>query len=307
MLGPLRTQQRQAADQHATPGERLLLAAGEGRLGWMDQASCKGLPTERFFPEPGEGRKASEAKAICAGCEVQGPCRDLAVKAADSLDSDHGVFGGTVPTERSHLRPNRFPEPSAYRQDRKLAERAHELASRVGLRQAARELGASRDTLKNAWAHWNLSQPEAKVGYQPGRFLADRAEAQRAFRLAEKLGSVNAAAKQLGTSWPSLRKAFQCHQLGTPTPNPAAVGQRKSTAQLARHGTKRPTAPALNLCLLSSTLAPCPERAGTPARLRSGCAARRSRDPRLPGRGRHQPREPPPAAQRAASHGRQPR
>jgi WhiB family transcriptional regulator, redox-sensing transcriptional regulator len=245
VLGPLRTQQRQAADQHP-PAERLPLVAGEGRLGWMDQAACKGMATERFFPEGGEGRKASEAKAICAGCDVQGPCRDLAVKAADSLDSDHGVFGGTVPTERSHLRPNRFPEPGAYRQDRQVAERAHELASRVGLRQAAKELGVSRDTLKNAWAHWNLPQPQAKVGYQPSRFLADRAEAERAFRLAEELGSINAAARELGTTWPSLRKAFQRHQLGTPTPNPAAISQRKGTAQLARRGTKRPTAPALN-------------------------------------------------------------
>jgi hypothetical protein len=245
VLGPLRTQQRQAADQQATQAGRLPLAPGEGRLGWMDQAACKGLPTERFFPDPGEGRKASEAKAICAGCQVQQPCQELAVRAADSLESDFGVFGGTVPTERSHLRPNRFPEPSAYRQDRAVAERAHELASRVGLRQAASQLGVSRETLKNAWQHWGMPQPEGKPGIPPGRFLADRAEAERAFRLAEQLGSINAAAAELGTTWPSLRKAFQRHQLGMPTPNPAAVNQRKSTVQLARRGTKRPTAPAL--------------------------------------------------------------
>ena len=204
------------------------------------------MDTDRFFPETGEGRKASEAKAICAGCQVQQPCQDLAVRGADSQDTDHGVFGGTVATERGHLRPNRFPEPSAYRQDRQVAERAHELASRVGLRQAAQELGVSRDTLKNAWAHWNLPQPECKPTNPPSRFLADRAEAERAFRLAEQLGSINAAAAQLGTTWPSLRKAFQRHELGTPTPNPAAVNQRKSTVQLARRGGRRPTAPELD-------------------------------------------------------------
>jgi WhiB family redox-sensing transcriptional regulator len=246
VLGPLRTQQRQAADQQHIQAGRLPLAAGEGRLGWMDQAACKGLPTERFFPKGGEGRKATEAKAICAGCQVQAPCRELAVRGADSLDTDHGVFGGTVPTERSHLRPSRFPEPSAYRQERTVAERAHELASRVGLRQAAKELGVSRDTLKNAWAHWNLPQPERKPTYPPSRFLADRGEAERAFRLAEQLGSVNAAARELGTTWPSLRKAFQRHELGMPAPDPAAVGQRKSTVQLAQRGTKRPTAPELD-------------------------------------------------------------
>jgi WhiB family transcriptional regulator, redox-sensing transcriptional regulator len=246
VLGPLRTQQRRAADQPTTHVERVPLVPSEGRLGWMDQAACKGMPTDRFFPATGEGRKASEAKAICAGCQVQAPCRDLAVRGADSQDTDHGIFGGTIPTERSQLRPNRFPEPSAYRQDREVAERAHELASRVGLRQAATQLGVSRDTLKGAWAHWGLPQPQGKVGHQPSRFLADRGEAERAFRLATQLGSINAAAAQLGTTWPSLRKAFQRHQLGTPTPNPAAVNQRKSTVQLARRGGRRPTAPELD-------------------------------------------------------------
>ena len=42
------------------------------------------------------------------------------------------------------------------------------------------------------------------VGWQPSRFLADHAETERAFQLAEWLGSVNAAAQELGTTWPSL-------------------------------------------------------------------------------------------------------
>jgi hypothetical protein len=42
------------------------------------------------------------------------------------------------------------------------------------------------------------------LGWQPSRFLADRAEAERAFALAEQLGSVNAAAQELDTTWPSL-------------------------------------------------------------------------------------------------------
>jgi hypothetical protein len=35
---------------------------------------------------------------------------------------------------------------------------------------------------------------QQRVGWQPSRFLTDRAEAERAFALAEQLGSVNAAA-----------------------------------------------------------------------------------------------------------------
>jgi hypothetical protein len=38
------------------------------------------------------------------------------------------------------------------------------------------------------------------VGWQPSRFLTDRGEAERAFQLAERIGSVNAAAQELGTT-----------------------------------------------------------------------------------------------------------
>jgi hypothetical protein len=35
---------------------------------------------------------------------------------------------------------------------------------------------------------------QLRLGWQPSRFLAGRAEAERAFQLEERLGSVNAAA-----------------------------------------------------------------------------------------------------------------
>jgi hypothetical protein len=51
----------------------------------------------------------------------------------------------------------------------------------------------------------------------------NRAEAERAFALAQRLGRVNAAAAtQLDTTWPSLRKAFIRHGLGMPARNPEA-------------------------------------------------------------------------------------
>jgi hypothetical protein len=40
------------------------------------------------------------------------------------------------------------------------------------------------------------------VGWQPSQFLADRAEAEHAFAPAERLGSINAAATELGRTWP---------------------------------------------------------------------------------------------------------
>jgi hypothetical protein len=74
------------------------------------------------------------------------------------------------------------------------------------------------------------------LGWQPSRFLADRAEAEHAFALAEQLGSVNAAARELGTTWPSLRKAFQRHGLGMPERNPEAVRQRAIVTASQRGG-----------------------------------------------------------------------
>jgi hypothetical protein len=74
------------------------------------------------------------------------------------------------------------------------------------------------------------------VGWQPSRFLSDRADAERAFQLAERLGSVNAAAQELGTTWPSLRKAFTRHGLGMPARNPEAVRQRAIAAARQRSG-----------------------------------------------------------------------
>jgi hypothetical protein len=82
------------------------------------------------------------------------------------------------------------------------------------------------------------------VGWQPSRFLTDRAEAERAFALAERLGSVNAAAQELGTTWPSLRKAFTRHGLGMPARNPEAVRQRAIAAARQRSG--QPATPALD-------------------------------------------------------------
>jgi hypothetical protein len=98
------------------------------------------------------------------------------------------------------------------------------------------------------------------VGWQPSRFLSDRAEAERAFALAEWLGSVNAAAAELGTTWPSLRKAFQRHGLGMPARNPEAVRQRAIAAASRRAGS--PTAPPLDPVFAALNQGQLPARRG---------------------------------------------
>jgi hypothetical protein len=112
------------------------------------------------------------------------------------------------------------------------------------------------------------------VGWQPSRFLTDRGEAERAFQLAQHLGSVNAAAQQLGTTWPSLRKAFTRHGLGMPTPNPEAIRQRAIAA--ARQRTGQPATPSLDPVLRPSTRAPSRPESGHRPSCISGSAARSS-------------------------------
>jgi WhiB family transcriptional regulator, redox-sensing transcriptional regulator len=259
VLGPLRTAQR-TSTATTDRGERPMVVEDDGRQAWLDRAACRDSDPEQFFPVSGEQVKAAEAKAICAGCQVRDRCLELAVTAAGGIDADHGVFGGTLPGERSRLRGNTFPEPSAYRQQRELAEQAHQLAGQVGLRQAARQLGIHRDALKAAFAQWGLPALERRVGWQPSRFLSDRAEAERAFALAEELGSVNAAAQELGTTWPSLRKAFQRHGLGMPEPNPEAVRQRAIAAASQRGGLS--TAPPLDPVFAALNQGQLPARRG---------------------------------------------
>jgi hypothetical protein len=101
--------------------------------------------------------------------------------------------------------------------------------------------------------------PSNGLGWQPSRFLADRAEAEGAFRLAERLGSVNAAAAELGTTWPSLRKAFQRHGLGMPARNPEAVRQRAIDASHKRTG--RPATPGLDSVFVALNHGELPIRA----------------------------------------------
>jgi hypothetical protein len=103
------------------------------------------------------------------------------------------------------------------------------------------------------------------LGWQPSRFLTDRAEAERAFQLAEQLGSVNAAATQLGTTWPSLRKAFTRHGLGMPARNPEAVRQRAIAAARQRSG--QSATPGLDPVFAALNPGALPARERSPAEL----------------------------------------
>ena len=64
------------------------------RPSWFDQAACRGLDPEMFYPHPGE--PAEQAKAVCAGCGVRDACAELAAARGERF----GIWGGQGRNER---------------------------------------------------------------------------------------------------------------------------------------------------------------------------------------------------------------
>jgi WhiB family transcriptional regulator, redox-sensing transcriptional regulator len=228
-LSPARVRQelRRLRTGHRQPAAR---PADGGRFAWVKQAACRDTDPELFFPERGHGRQGTAAKQVCASCPVQGPCRDLAVKAASGRNEDHGIFGGTKPHERTALRHNPpFDKQKAWLGDRAQAEQAHQLALEVGPQQAAAQLGTYASTLRRAWDKWGLDYPGRP---RTSSYARDLAQAERAFRLAEELGSVTAAAEQLGASRPALRAGWERFGLGRPDTSRVRQARQPAAARL---------------------------------------------------------------------------
>jgi Transcription factor WhiB len=219
VISPLRAAHRQ---QHPISAASAADAARlEGR-GWLDLAACKDTDPELFFPERGEQAKAQAAKQVCATCQVQPQCRDLAVRTASSREEDHGIFAATTPHQRSGLRGNPVPAPSVWYTDRAAAEQAHRLAVQVGPVAAAERLGTATSTLARAFAKWGLDYPGRP---RASAFARDPERAREAFALAEHLGSVKAAVRQLGSSRPAVVAGWRRFGLGMPdTSHPAVTG-----------------------------------------------------------------------------------
>ncbi|HEX6597167.1 MAG TPA: WhiB family transcriptional regulator [Acidimicrobiales bacterium] len=70
-------------------------------VAWRQEAACRGLETDIFFPLTEE--EAAEAKAVCATC----PVRDLCLEYALITRQDDGVWGGLTETERRRVRRRR--------------------------------------------------------------------------------------------------------------------------------------------------------------------------------------------------------
>jgi WhiB family transcriptional regulator, redox-sensing transcriptional regulator len=73
------------------------MSASTGR-NWYTLAACTRIPTDLFFPQPGED--SAPAKALCARCRVRRPCFNYAMAHPEL----YGVWGGTSSEERALLR-----------------------------------------------------------------------------------------------------------------------------------------------------------------------------------------------------------
>lgn len=190
--------------------------------GWRDQAACLDEDPELFFPDKGEWAKARQAKAVCQGCAVRGPCLHDALNGPQATNDETGIFGGTTPRERRGLRRRTWTgAPVAATRDRGLLLQALERARQVGREQAASELGVSRVALTKAWERFGLEPPPRRVGGRvpPSRFYNDRAAAEAILARAQEVG-ISAAAREAGVSRIALDSAWRRWGLERPAVPP---------------------------------------------------------------------------------------
>lgn len=82
------------------------MTAIQDALDWRTLAACMSADPDLFFPISTSGPALSQveqAKAICAGCQVQQLCLDFALETGQV----HGVWGGSTAEERQRVRQRR--------------------------------------------------------------------------------------------------------------------------------------------------------------------------------------------------------
>jgi WhiB family redox-sensing transcriptional regulator len=104
---------------------------------WRQEAACRGVDLDLFYPERGES--ADPAREVCAACPVRQPCLEYAL----SNRITHGIWGGLTERER---RPLQSEWVQAARRDR---DRAILAADAAGYTTAAigRSFGLSHTSV----------------------------------------------------------------------------------------------------------------------------------------------------------------
>lgn len=96
---PMGGTQRQRDDRpHLRAELRKSMVARRAQT-WRDDAACKGMDPDLFFPQRGES--AREAKAVCATCPVIDPCREA------GMNERFGVWGSLGERQRIPMRRQR--------------------------------------------------------------------------------------------------------------------------------------------------------------------------------------------------------
>jgi WhiB family redox-sensing transcriptional regulator len=74
---------------------------------WYEEANCKGMNGDIFFPEVpiGISHKGlfDEAKKVCSTCPVKKRCLDFAMAMEVNDIRRFGIWGGLTPRERDSL------------------------------------------------------------------------------------------------------------------------------------------------------------------------------------------------------------
>lgn len=63
---------------------------------WREDANCRGMDVNLFFPARGAGQQVARAKAVCAACSVRVQCLDDAIADHERV----GIWGGLTEKQR---------------------------------------------------------------------------------------------------------------------------------------------------------------------------------------------------------------
>ncbi|HET9730737.1 MAG TPA: WhiB family transcriptional regulator [Acidimicrobiia bacterium] len=68
------------------------------RVDWMEEAACRAIDTDIFFPS--SDADAAAAKAVCATCPVREACLEHAL---ETRPAPEGIWGGLTHIERHRV------------------------------------------------------------------------------------------------------------------------------------------------------------------------------------------------------------
>ena len=84
-------------DEPKKEGCNIMTEQARFNLSWLDSANCKNEDAELFYPKRNDS--VAIAKEICHRCIVIQECLNYAIE----IEDDHGILGGTTPSERKRL------------------------------------------------------------------------------------------------------------------------------------------------------------------------------------------------------------